>query len=366
MLGSTSPCYRVLFALLGTLVVSFVLSDWLLYMRVQEYAVRPVEGEKAYSSSLPCDLDPLCIVTVKGLLLDHPNHYLLGPLAAIVDRLLSISSGWTWVSPNAISGSHVLVAIAAAKCVASDSLSQRRIGVLLFQVRTWMDDLDGHVARKRRNIDGERSDFGSTGYFVDGICDGLGCAALMVGVYLFLRHNPPRRGYEKLQQTLPSIDGRDCAGPGQVYRRKSTKVNVLHTVLIVVGHLIIASIGWNRYISLYQDLLESDEVVPPMIANDLYLRQSNVLRSGSFWSVVLSWRLFNFHAAIDYLLLAIFLDRLWEYMKIVQWLGYVVLLILIYFSELHFLEAYAYVHGAMFSIFLSRSIPPYGAAFNGT
>ena len=70
-----------------------------------------------------------------------------------------------------------------------DSLGYRRVGVVLFQFRTFLDDLDGHVARVKRHIRGERSEIGTTGYYVDGICDGLGCIALMVGVFVFLKNN---------------------------------------------------------------------------------------------------------------------------------------------------------------------------------
>lgn len=93
------------------------------------------------------------------------------------------------ITPNMISFFHVFVAILAGRLVAFDSLGYRRVGVVLFQVRTFLDDLDGHVARVKRHIRGERSEIGTMGYYVDGICDGLGCIALMVGVFVFLRNN---------------------------------------------------------------------------------------------------------------------------------------------------------------------------------
>lgn len=64
----------------------------------------------------------------------------------------------------------------------------------MFQIRTFFDDLDGHVARAKRNIRGERSEIGTMGYYVDGICDGLGCIALMIGIFYFLRNNVRSRG----------------------------------------------------------------------------------------------------------------------------------------------------------------------------
>lgn len=220
MLWPKSLGSRILFLLLLLSIILFVTMDSLLYSRVTDYPVRPVANRVQYHSEIPCDLNPMCIVTVKGLMLDYPNFYMLSPLAAIVDRILGISDTWTLVTPNMISGFHVFVAIAAGKFVASDSLSKRRIGVLLFQIRTWLDDLDGHVARQRKHIGGERSDVGSTGYWVDGICDALGCVALMIGLYCYLLKNPAKRGYEKLQPLLPSIDGSGDIGVGVAYKKK--------------------------------------------------------------------------------------------------------------------------------------------------
>lgn len=358
--------FKVLLGLLGTFALYLLFMDYILYRRMQDYAIRPVRSEMAYSSSVPCDVDPFCVVTVKALMLDYPNLYILSPLAALVDRLLGISRSWSWLTPNMISGFHVLVAIVAGHCVSSSSLADRRLGVLLFEFRTWLDDMDGHVARRRKNISGERSDVGSTGYLVDGLCDGLGCIALMIGVFFFLKRNPPRRGYEKLRKIYPCAESAAELGDATSeisYKRLRFRA-LLRNVLLVSGHLMIASIGWNRYIALYQDLLETDEPTIAISKDELYMRQSDVMRSGFFWLVTSTWRLINFHTAMDYLLVAIFIDRLWEYTRLVRWLGYVVPLVVVYITEFHFLESYAYVlKGSNGFITRTESAP---ASFNAS
>ncbi|KAJ8955969.1 hypothetical protein NQ314_006818 [Rhamnusium bicolor] len=133
-----------------------------------------------------CDINPLCDVTVKAVLLDHTNYYLFAPLVEIVDNILKISET-KWITPNSISFFHIFVAVLSAKCVSSNSLAYRRIGVLLFEFRTWLDDLDGHVARVRKHIKGERSEIGTAGYYIDGICDAVGCTALIIGIFIFLK-----------------------------------------------------------------------------------------------------------------------------------------------------------------------------------
>lgn len=74
-------------------------------------------------------------------------------------------------------------------CATNSHSHTTGVGVVLFQLRTFLDDLDGHVARAKRHIRGERSEIGTTGYYVDGICDGLGCIALMIGIFIFLKNN---------------------------------------------------------------------------------------------------------------------------------------------------------------------------------
>lgn len=332
---------RVLLALVAIFCCYTLFMDYLLYNRMQNYDIRPVKNKNPYHSKIPCDVNPFCVVSVKALMLDYPNLYILSPLAGIVDRILGISKSWTWITPNMISGFHVFVAMLAGHFVSSSSLSNRRLGVLLFELRTWLDDMDGHVARRRKNIDGEHSDVGSAGYWIDGICDGLGSVALIIGVFFFLKRNPPRRGYEKLRRIYPCIESGEV-NTEIIYKRLRFRA-LVRNILLVSGHLLIASIGWNRYISLYQDLLEADDTSLAIPKDELYDRQSEVMRSGFFWVVTVSWRVINFHSAVDYLLIAIFLDRLWDYMRVLRWLGYIIPLIVVYITEFHFLESYAYI-----------------------
>ncbi|XP_050462640.1 ceramide phosphoethanolamine synthase [Cataglyphis hispanica] len=331
---------KTFLVLLLLFLVYFIGMDLLLYFRVQDYDVRPrVENDtriSSYSSPILCDVNPICTVTVKAMMLDHPNHYILSPLASLIDHLLGISRLWTWLTPNIISVSHVVVAIIGARYITRNSLSHRRVGAILFQVRVWLDNLDGHVARMRLNIVGERSDFGSIGYFVDGVCDGLGCIALVVAVFLFLKRNSNRRaGYER----LPIRTSLTSSTVSSVPFWKSP----LYNMLMVGLHFSLTSIAWNRYISVYQDLLETDSSILPINRKDLYDRQTIVFRSPSFWAITLAWKTFNFHAMMDFMLLSIFLDRIWEYVRLVWWQLPSVLLLLVLISEFHYINAYAYV-----------------------
>lgn len=286
-----------------------------------------------------CDIDPLCHVTVKAILLDHTNHYLFAPMATIFDNIIGFSRS-TFITANMISFFHVFVAILAGRFVASDSLCYRRIGVALFQFRTFLDDLDGHVARQKKHIRGERSEIGTAGYYIDGLCDGLGCIALMIGVFMFLRNNPPRRGYTQLQAILPTTNetAKNSSETGVTYKIKVTTKKVARKIVCFSGQLLLSSTGWNRYIALYQDMLERNDVTPTQ-----YKRQNIIMSSKWFFSIAWLWRIFNVHALLHCLLLSIFCDKLWEFLRLIQYIGFVILLVIICATEMHVLEVESFI-----------------------
>lgn len=80
--------------------------------------------------------DPFNPISLKLLMLDHLNHYIYYPIGSWLDvDILHISQKLTFITPDMISLSHVMVAGVAAKFVSSEILLQRRIGVLLFELR---------------------------------------------------------------------------------------------------------------------------------------------------------------------------------------------------------------------------------------
>lgn len=299
---------------------------------------------RSYESStiIKCDINPLCYVTVKAMLLDHTNHYIFAPLATIFDNIVGFSRT-SFITANMISYFHVFVACLAGKLVSSANLSYRRIGVILFQFRTFLDDLDGHVARVKKNIRGERSEVGTSGYYIDGLCDGLGCTALMIGIYFFLKNNPPRRGYFQLQAILPLNESK-TAETGIIYKAKTTTKKVVRKVLCFAGQLFLSSTAWNRYIFVYQDMLERNDVLPMQFA-----RQNLTFKSTWFFSVAWIWRVVNVHSMLHCLLLSIFCDKLWDFLKIVQYSGYIILLVAICATEIHVLETQTFIFNVLTS-----------------
>lgn len=86
-------------------------------------------------------------------MLDHVNSYILQPLSEQLVAITSFPQALPWLTANHISFLGVLAAMAAAYLVNNDQLYMRRIGVLMFVLRQFLDDLDGLVARFHMGID---------------------------------------------------------------------------------------------------------------------------------------------------------------------------------------------------------------------
>ncbi|XP_058827063.1 ceramide phosphoethanolamine synthase-like [Topomyia yanbarensis] len=366
--SQTRNCMLTLFFLL---TIFFIWMDVNLYIRIHDYPIRDNEKRLLNSSAVlkptvpvavasyetssislgqpvstvryddvtwvSCDLNPLCDVTAKAMILDHVNHYLFAPMVTIADNLVGISRG-NLITPNMISIFHVFVAIASGRMIASDSLSYRRIGVVLFEFRTFLDDLDGHVARDKKHVHGERSDIGSLGFYIDAICDVLGVIALMIGVFIFLTNNLPRTGYTQLQSIIPTTKKSKSSFTHVNYNLNATTREVVQKVSCYSAIWVLSGLTWNRYIAIYQDVLEREDVTPTE-----FLHQESVFRSIGFFVICWVWRMFNVHALLHFLLLSIFCDKLWEYLRMVQYAGLVMLLVIISVTEMHFLKVKQFI-----------------------
>lgn len=370
MMWPSSQASKILTFLLLVIVVYCICMDTLLFIRIQNYKIDifDVETNVTQETSthreartlpnyedvtwVPCTINPLCHPTVKALMVDHINHYIYGPLCAIVDLGLGISDNMLLITPNMISFFHVFIALIGAKLLTCPSLASRRVGVVLFQIRMFLDDLDGHVARERKHIKGERSEVGTMGYWVDGICDLLGVIAMMIGIILYLRNNPPRRGYKGTPvSTLPyhqlkeinsteDIEKAHSSDNGISYKTKVTFTRIVQVIGLFSGQMLLSSLAWNRYIDIYQDLLEN------CTEYDVFRRES-MFKSGKFFFASAIWRIANPHSYLHVLSLAIFCDKTWCFLKAVHYIGYLGLVVAVGTSEYLIDNIRSYVLSAM-------------------
>ncbi|XP_063835267.1 ceramide phosphoethanolamine synthase [Ostrinia nubilalis] len=358
MMWPSSQASKILTCLLLIIVVYCIYMDTFLFLRIQNYKIdgfQVQENVTVQESStrktdrvlpnyedviwVPCNINPLCHPTVKGLMVDHINHYIYGPFSAIVDVSLRISDKLLFITPNMISFFHVLVAIIGGKLLTCQNLAARRVGIVLFQIRMFLDDLDGHVARERKHIKGERSEVGTLGYWVDGVCDLIGVIAMMTGIVIYLKNNPPRRGYKgtpvstlpyhQLKEINSSEDiekDHTAAEIGISYKTKVTFQRIVQVLGLFSGQMVLSSLAWNRYIDIYQDVLEN------CTEYDVFKREAT-FKSGTFFMATLLWRVVNPHSYLHLLSLAVFCDKTWCFLKAVHYTGYLALVVAVGTSE---------------------------------
>ncbi|CAH2987297.1 unnamed protein product [Chilo suppressalis] len=369
MMWPSSQASKLLTLLLLIIVIYCVNMDTFLFLRIQNYkldifelrenstmqetSTRKVDTLADYEEVtwVSCRINPLCHPTVKGLMVDHINHYIYGPLSAIVDISIQLSDKLLIITPNMISLFHVFVAIIGANLLTCPNLAVRRVAVVLFQIRMFLDDLDGHVARERKHIKGERSEVGSLGYWVDGICDLIGVVSMMVGIGLYLKNNPPRKGYKGTPvSTLPyhqlkeinsteDIEKDSSVEIGISYKTKVTFQRVVQVIGLFSGQMVLSSLAWNRYIDVYQELLEN------CTEYDVFKRVSS-FKSGSFFSATLMWRIVNPHSYLHLLSFAIFCDKTWGFLKSIHYFGYLVLVFAVGMSEYYIECIKTYILGS--------------------
>lgn len=297
-------------------------------------------------------------LTVKMMMIDPANHYIHTPAATIFNELTHFSTVLYFITPNMISVAHIIVAVVAAKFIASDTLLMRQVGVVLFELRAFLDCLDGVVYRAHNNLESNISNFGSMGYIIDGIADTAGSAALVVGVYIYLRRSLPQRGGGWMKLSLATCEhnnssssschhnggsgGGSSSGGHHHHHHLSNGIVTHRRLLGVLGcfslQLAISAGFWDRYISGYHQLLEN-----PQATEQQMILQNEVLKSALMWIIMWFWRIVNAHALLEMILFSIFVDRLWEYLLFVQYIGFMVLIVLISLTEVHFHDVSNYI-----------------------
>lgn len=133
-------------------------------------------------------------MSVKLMMTDPVDNYLLAPLSEALVDMVNFKDNFWFITPNMVSYAGVISALVAAKLVSYESSTFHKLSYVMFQLRTWLDDLDGAVARSRLGIHTHVSLQKTPGYVIDGVCDGIGFVAYIIGCYIFLKKSIKRRG----------------------------------------------------------------------------------------------------------------------------------------------------------------------------
>jgi len=304
---------------------------------------------------------PFCTVNTKGLLLDPANFYIHTPLSDILVSKLKIEGSNYFLKANFITFAHIPVALIAAKFISKDSLTHRRFGVFLFEIRNFLDCLDGSLARagirhqnKMAHLQNlPEKKVSNFGFWIDGICDMIGCIFLYIAIICYSRKHPPKRSLTSYSP-LPSVvksqsssigetnDEEDNSKPPSLGRVRqlirSVQLSGGFNVILFALQTGLGSPFWNRYIVNYTNLLESTEGSPLTTDPEVISLRSGLLHSPKMWLVIYAWRYVNPHFFVEVLLLAVFFDKIQEVLNATKWAGFFLLCTVITFSEIHLYE----------------------------
>lgn len=321
-----------------TLLVSFALLTYFLWMDVALYhRIQSLQLAGPTPAPAPSRLfSPFTGLSIKMMMLDQVNNYIHAPLANLFDRVTRFTEVFYFITPNMISVAGVVSALAAAKVVTAESLAMQRLAVLLMTLRTFLDAFDGQVARSRMGIVRLMSMRQTSGYMVDGVADTIGFTAFLVGCFLHLRrrvlsskHYLPMVQVEAVDKSLPN--------GGSSFSAVQHPVKKVMVVALCFGaQMAISCFFWDRYINEYHILLETP-------GSRKEVAQTEVLRSSMMWIIMWFWRIANAHALMQMFLFAIFINRMWEFLLWIQYIGFAVLGTLVVFTEFHLRTVRSYL-----------------------
>ena len=229
------------------LLAYYIVMDIFLYIRFRTLDIVkdnvPGADDELYS--------PFTHLGVKSLMNDHTSQYIISPSAEYFDYFTGFSTTFSFITPNIISFTHLFLGFLSGKFVASESLADRRVGVIIFQIRSWLDAFDGVVYRSQSKSRLQfRSVRNTTGYYVDTYCDAIGGCFLSFGVlfYLFKRFDPYR-------QELPSWN-KSAEGNGVAVRETYSKKYLFWKVFCYGACLASAGKFWDLTVGEFKDTLQ--------------------------------------------------------------------------------------------------------------
>lgn len=199
------------------------------------------------------------VKSVKLRMQDHTGHYVRLPLMRFINEKWGISK-IPGVTPNLISGLHLFVAIVAGKLVSYGNLCIRRIGVVLFEVRSQLDLLDGVVYRAQSNMKNTFvSGWGTYGYLIDAFTDMAGGIILGIGCMVYLRKYPPIKSQALRTGDVESGKKYSLLARDEDEKRLpqyESRRSVTIQLIVSVAMIIIRGGLWDNYLKTYHELLE--------------------------------------------------------------------------------------------------------------
>jgi len=300
------PSKRICIVLGILLLVYFSIMDVFLYMRFAKTDILkdsgPSQPNETYS--------PFTHLSIKAMMNDHTSQYIVTPSCEYFDYYTGFSKVFSFITPNMISFFHCFLGFISGKWAASENLQDRRIGIVIFQVRTWLDSFDGVVYRSRSNTRLEfRTVRDHAGYHVDIWCDAIGGFCFCFGIifYLYKRFGPSSK-------ELPVvIKGQKDIGNSAV-REIHGKFFFFWKVWCYGGCILFSGKMWDQLLGEFESVLQVEMKDAATKATQFELTHSTLTLV-----IFYMWRLLEGQALLQYFLIPIWLDKVWEFLNCIKY-----------------------------------------------
>lgn len=241
------------FLFLGcVLLVYFFIMDILVYNSLQTMTFMEPPNKGGFS--------PLRPLSAKLLMMDHMAHYVYQPIAESMVSIFEPTGIYLFITPNVISISGLVLGFVSGKFASMQSLHHRRIGVIIFQFRMWLDVLDGVVFRHTSGNPVYKSHRSSLGFFIDIDCDIISGVAFAFGCLFYLWKYPPSLvSGDALPYTQTFQTGRlyQEQSPGKSIGTKATKNYIFLKALTYGVIILLASSTWDSVVQSFVELLQT-------------------------------------------------------------------------------------------------------------
>ena len=232
----------------------YITMDIITYVTIQNTTFTDQSRGESYSMFKP--------LSAKLVMSDHTNHYFMVPTSELFDELTRFSKVFFFITPNMVTITHFVLALVAAKFVSSENLRTRRIAVVIYEFRIWLDSLDGVIYRSHANDPVYKSNKSTLGYYMDTTLDVLGGVAFNMGVLFFLFKGAPMI-CKTQEHILPfckpaTIENGSSNGNGDKTYVKPSKRFIFWKAWCFGFQIFIASGSWDKRTEEVGNVLEID------------------------------------------------------------------------------------------------------------
>ncbi|XP_071088607.1 ceramide phosphoethanolamine synthase-like [Haliotis cracherodii] len=328
-----APCFHnfreenaVILFVCSVIAVYYIIMDIILYQTLHNTSL-----VKEAAIDDPSVFSPFHPLTIRLLVLDQTNHYIIRPSTEVFNYMTNFSIMFSFISPNIISATHAVVSIVVGKMVSSDNLRHRRMGAFLFELRTWLVSFAGVVYRSQADRPIFSSFHGLYGTTLNSVCDMVGGVVLCVGVAVYVvRHYGSRRTNDvSIGNGLYVQAPRNCVIVFNIF---------LYVLLVVLSH------GFLAYFIMHLERFLEKPFPDPQLTTV----QTTLLHSSATWLFLWMWRFFT-QQMFQYLVIAIAMDKIWDYVSTALYFFYPTVIILMSVCYVYIVHMNSIILGGEFT-----------------